>query len=70
MIIRPCLDSDATGIENPFREFVGYLRSIGDESEYRFGAPQYLIDGFSSDPVSWARDGRCRCGDRPEFLTH
>jgi GNAT superfamily N-acetyltransferase len=50
-MIRPCLASDAAGIENLFLEFVAYLRSIGDESDYRFGAQQYLTDGFGSDPV-------------------
>src|SRR6266481_63333 len=51
MIIRPCLASDAAGIESLFREFVAYLRSIGDESAYRFSAQQYLSDGFGTDPV-------------------
>ena len=51
MIIRACLASDAAGIETLFREFVDYLRSIGDQSEYRFGAQRYLTDGFGSDPV-------------------
>src|SRR6266566_2335529 len=50
MIIRACLASDATGIESLFREFVAYLRSIGDENDYRFGAQQYLTDGFGNDP--------------------
>ena len=43
--------SDAAGIETLFREFVDYLRSIGDKSEYRIGAQQYLTDRFGSDPV-------------------
>ena len=51
MIIRACLASDAAGIELLFREFVAYLRSIGDNYDYRFGAEQYLTDGFGSDPV-------------------
>ena len=51
MIIRACLASDAAGIETLFREFVDYLRSIGDRNEYRFGAQQYLTDGFGSDPI-------------------
>jgi hypothetical protein len=51
MIIRACLGSDAAGIDALFREFVAYLRSIGDESDYRFGAQQYLTDGFGIDPV-------------------
>jgi GNAT superfamily N-acetyltransferase len=51
MTIRPCLESDAKGIESLFQEFVAYLRSIGDESDYRFGAQQYLDDGFGSNPA-------------------
>jgi GNAT superfamily N-acetyltransferase len=51
MTIRACLASDAAGIESLFREFVGYLRSIGDDNDYRFSAQQYLNDAFGSDPV-------------------
>jgi GNAT superfamily N-acetyltransferase len=51
MTVRPCLGSDAAGIESLFREFVAYLRSIGDENDYRFSAQQYLTDGFGSDPA-------------------
>jgi GNAT superfamily N-acetyltransferase len=51
MIIRACLASDAAGIESLFREFVAYLRSIGDENDYPFSAQQYLDDAFGSDPV-------------------
>ncbi len=51
MIIRECLSSDAAGIESLFREFVTYLRGIGDNYDYRFGSEQYLADGFGSDPV-------------------
>jgi diamine N-acetyltransferase len=51
MIIRPCVASDAAGIESLFHQFVAYLRSIGDESNYRFGAQQYLADGFGADPA-------------------
>jgi GNAT superfamily N-acetyltransferase len=51
MIIRPCLAADAAGIESLFHEFVAYLRSIGDEGNYRFSAQQYLVDGFGDDPA-------------------
>jgi len=51
MIVRACVESDSVGIETMFREFVAYLRSIGDENDYRFGAQQYLTDGFGIDPV-------------------
>ena len=51
MIIRPGVASDAAAIESLFREFVTYLRSIGDDNEYRFSAKQYLNDGFGPDPA-------------------
>jgi ribosomal protein S18 acetylase RimI-like enzyme len=51
MTIRECVASDAASIEMLFQEFVGYLRSIGDENVYRFSAEQYLIDGFGADPA-------------------
>jgi len=51
MTIRQCVPSDAASIEKLFQEFVAYLRSIGDESVYRFGAQQYLTDGFGADPA-------------------
>jgi GNAT superfamily N-acetyltransferase len=51
MTIRACVASDAEGIESLFREFTAYLRSIGDDSNYRFSAQQYLADGFGADPA-------------------
>jgi GNAT superfamily N-acetyltransferase len=51
MIIRACLPSDAPSIDTMFQEFVAYLRAIGDETIYRFGAQQYLTDGFGADPA-------------------
>jgi ribosomal protein S18 acetylase RimI-like enzyme len=49
MIIRECLASDAVAVDLLFQEFVAYLRSIGDESHYSFGAQQYLADGLGAD---------------------
>jgi len=51
MRIRECVAADAAAIDTMFREFVAHLRSIGDRSHYRFGAEQYLVDGFGADPV-------------------
>src|SRR5262249_13152002 len=51
MIVRACLASDASAIESLFKEFVTYLRSVGDNTDYRFSAQQYLTDGFGSDPA-------------------
>jgi ribosomal protein S18 acetylase RimI-like enzyme len=51
MNIRRCAHSDAPAIERLFHEFVSYLRSIGDDTSYRFGAEQYLADGFGPAPA-------------------
>jgi len=51
MIIRACLPSDAAGIESLFREFVAYLRTIGDTNDYRFSGQQYLNDAFGNAPL-------------------
>ena len=51
MIIRPCTAADAEAIDALYQEFVNDLRSIGDQTDYRFGAAQYLTDGFGIDPM-------------------
>jgi GNAT superfamily N-acetyltransferase len=51
MLIRACLASDAASIETLFKEFVAYLRTIGDDHDYRFDTQQYLKDGFGPDPA-------------------
>ena len=51
MTIRECLPTDALKIEALFKEFVGYLRSVGDQTSYDFGAEKYLRDGFGPDPA-------------------
>jgi len=51
MQIRAARESDAPAIDALFREFVTYLRSVGDRNEYRFGAQQYINDGFGPDPA-------------------
>ena len=51
MTIRAATPSDAGSIELLFHEFVTYLRSIGDDTVYRFGATRYLADGFGADPA-------------------
>jgi len=51
MNIRPCVASDAAAIESLFKEFVAYLRTVGDHNDYHFSARQYLSDGFGEDPA-------------------
>ncbi len=49
--IRPATASDAESIGRLVAEFQGYLRSLGDRTEFDFGAVAYLRDGFGSDPA-------------------
>ena len=51
MKIRAAQATDAKAIETLFREFVAYLRGIGDPTEYRFDANKYIEDGFGPDPI-------------------
>ena len=51
MKIRAAQATDAKAIETIFREFVSYLRSIGDLTEYRFDANKFIEDGFGPDPI-------------------
>ncbi len=47
-IIRPAKPEDAESIGQLSKEFIEYLRSIGDDAEQKFGAKIYLRDGFGS----------------------
>jgi ribosomal protein S18 acetylase RimI-like enzyme len=50
-IIRPALADDARSIGNLARQFAGYLRSLGDETDFKLTAEAYLRDGFSPQPA-------------------
>jgi GNAT superfamily N-acetyltransferase len=50
-IIRPAKPEDAESIGQLAKEFVDYLRSIGDEAEQKFDAKIFLRDGFGSNPA-------------------
>ncbi len=50
-IIRPAKPEDAESIGQLSKEFIEYLRSIGDDAEQKFGAKIYLRDGFGSNPA-------------------
>jgi ribosomal protein S18 acetylase RimI-like enzyme len=51
LAIRPARASDASAIGVLAKEFAGYLRSLGDQSELCFTAETYLRDGFGSRPA-------------------
>ncbi len=50
-IIRPAKPEDSESIGQLAREFIEYLRSIGDNTEQKFDAKIYLRDGFGSNPA-------------------
>jgi len=51
LIIRPALASDAQSIGNLARQFAGYLRELGDLTDFKLTASAYLRDGFGAKPA-------------------
>jgi len=51
LIIRPAKAEDAESIGQLAKEFIEYLRLIGDDAEQKFDARIYLRDGFDSNPA-------------------
>jgi len=51
LIIRPAKPEDAESIGKLAKEFINYLRSLGDETEQKFDAEIYLRDGFGANPA-------------------
>src|ERR671937_136814 len=49
--IRAATMSDAEAIGRLAAEFQDYLRSLGDRTEFDFGASHYVRDGFGEDPA-------------------
>lgn len=47
--IRPSTADDAEAIGSLAAEFQSYLRDLGDETEFDWGAKEYLRDGFGDD---------------------
>lgn len=50
-IIRAARAEDAFSVGALAREFAGYLRELGDTSEFRLTAEAYLRDGFGERPA-------------------
>ena len=51
LIIRPALPNDAQSIGNLARQFAGYLRDLGDLTDFKLTANAYLRDGFGTKPA-------------------
>jgi GNAT superfamily N-acetyltransferase len=49
--IRPATASDAEAVADMGREFMDYLRALGDAKAHSLTADEYLRDGFSDDPA-------------------
>ena len=49
--IRPALASDAPAVGALAQQFAGYLRDLGDPSDFNLTAVTYLRDGFGPHPA-------------------
>jgi len=49
--IRPALAEDAEAVGYLAGQFAGYLRSLGDTSDFNLTAERYLRDGFGPQPA-------------------
>lgn len=50
-VVRPATPEDANAVGELSKEFVDYLRALGDPSEFSFSAEAYLRDGFGPSPA-------------------
>jgi ribosomal protein S18 acetylase RimI-like enzyme len=51
LIVRPAAAADAEAVDKLARQFAGYLRSLGDTTDFKLNAESYLRDGFGSNPA-------------------
>jgi ribosomal protein S18 acetylase RimI-like enzyme len=49
--IRPALASDAPAVGRLAGQFASYLRSLGDQTDFKLNAEAYLRDGFGLQPA-------------------
>src|SRR5262245_58942322 len=49
--VRPARAADAADIGRLAQQFAHYLRSLGDQTEFRMSAKAYLRDGFGKQPA-------------------
>jgi ribosomal protein S18 acetylase RimI-like enzyme len=50
-MIRQATAADADAIGRLAAEFQAYLRSLGDTADFKWGAQEYLADGFGEHPA-------------------
>jgi GNAT superfamily N-acetyltransferase len=50
-LIRHCEPADAKAVGALALEFQSYLRSLGDQTEFAWGAAEFLRDGFGDHPA-------------------
>jgi GNAT superfamily N-acetyltransferase len=51
LTIRPALASDALAIGSLAKQFANYLRTLGDQTDFKLTAEAYLRDGFGLRPA-------------------
>ena len=51
LFIRPALAGDAPAVGALAQQFAGYLRALGDPSDFNLTAETYLRDGFGPQPA-------------------
>ncbi|HXJ59229.1 MAG TPA: GNAT family N-acetyltransferase [Verrucomicrobiae bacterium] len=51
LTVRPASAADARVVGNLARQFAGYLRSLGDTTDFKLSAESYLRDGFGPKPA-------------------
>ena len=51
LIIRPAIASDAQAIGSLALQFAGYLRELGDLTDFKLTANAFLRDGFGAKPA-------------------
>jgi len=51
LTVRSALATDAAAVGRLAKQFAGYLRSLGDEIDFKLTAEAYLRDGFGPQPA-------------------
>jgi ribosomal protein S18 acetylase RimI-like enzyme len=51
LTIRTALSSDASAVGRLAKQFASYLRTLGDQTEFKLNAEAYLRDGFGLRPA-------------------
>jgi ribosomal protein S18 acetylase RimI-like enzyme len=51
LIVRPAVAADAEAVGKLAQQFAGYLRGLGDTTDFKLTADAYLRDGFGPKPA-------------------